>query len=261
MEGTSSYDISTMNGSTFASKIQRPPNVGTSADIPDDLLRLAHLQKDKVVAWVTIDDEFNETIGRFTCCSAFGVFLVMPCFWPHLLILWPCLLAGKLSADRIINNTYWVLTTTEIKIIVKSHKGCCGTNGDKVKSIPLDTITDCGISAQDTACGKCYTGIPTIYIDTASSGGDKSGHEAIGYGLSGYDWLVTEIFARRDALKGHNHQLSLPPPINAGMDRGENTKEVESVKSRLEKLKDLHSLGMLSDIEYEKKRQDIIASI
>ena len=249
-----------MNDSVFASKNPRPPNVGTSADIPDELLSVAHLQKDKIVAWVTIDDEFKENIGRFICCSTFGIFLFVPCFWPHLLIIWPCLLAGKVSSERIIHNTYWVLTTTEIKIIVTSHDGCCGRNGGQVKSIPLDTITDCGISAPNTTCGQ--TGIPSIYVDTASSGG-KSGHEAIGYGLSGYDWLVAEIIARRDVLKGHINSPPPPPPTNAEMDRGETSKEVASstVESRLQKIKDLHNIGLLNAVEYEKKRQDIIASI
>ena len=137
---------STIRGSTFASKTPCPPNVGTSANIPDDILSVAHLQTDQVVAWVTLDDEFRQRIGNVTCCSSFGVFFFLPCFWPHLLILWPCLLAAKISSDRVIHNTFWVLTTTEIKVIVKSHHGCCITIGDRVKSIPLDTITDCGIS-------------------------------------------------------------------------------------------------------------------
>ena len=151
---------------------------------------------------------------------------------------------------------------------MKSHNGCCSTIGDRVKSIPLDTITDCGIAAQDSGCGKCYTGAPSIYIDTASSGGNAgqnaSRHEAVGYGLSGYDWLVTEIIARRDTLKGHNHHLSSPqppPPIYNGMDRGESSKKGESVESRFQKIKDLRNLGLLDESEYEKKRQEIIASI
>ena len=257
MEGTSSY-TSTMK---LATTTPRPPNVGTSADIPDEILSAALLQKDKIVAWVTLDDEFKETIGHYTCCSTFGAFLFLPCFWPHLLILWPCLLAGKLSVERTIRNTYWVLTTTEIKIIVKSHSGCCGTIGNQVKSIPLDTITDCGISAQNTGYCKCYTAIPSMYVDTASSG-SASGHEAIGYGLSGYHWFVTEIIARRDVLKGHNLNVSLAvTPINTGMDRGEKSNEGESIESRLQKIKNLHHLGMISESEYEKKRQDIIESI
>ena len=254
---------------TMTSKIPRPPNVGTSADVPDDLCSLAHLQRNNVIAWVTLDEQFEGKIGHVTCCASFGVFVFLPCFWPHLLIIWPCLLAVKLSADRVIRNTYWILTTTEIKVIVKSHAGCCGTNGDQVKSIPLDTITDCGVMAKNTACCKCYEGVPTIYVDTASSGArssehSSSKHEAVGHGLAGYDWFMAEILARRETLKGHNntphHLSSSSSPIvyaHAEMERGESS----TVESRLQKIIELRNLGVLSEVEYEKKRQDIIASI
>jgi hypothetical protein len=245
--------------------MQPPPNVGTRADIPEDILRIAHIQSNNIVAWVTLDEEFQKSIGNATCCATFGLF-VLPCFWPHLLILWPCLLATKVEADRVGRNTYWVLTITDIKVIVKRHTGCySGTVGDTVKSIPLDSITDCGITNPDTGCDSCCTKVPSIYIDTASSGVNRSGsqHEAEGYGLAGYDWLVAEIIARRDTLKGHNqYLLSSPPPLtNTTMERDEKNNEGETVEGRLQKIKNLLNAGLLTEVEYEKKRQEIISSI
>jgi hypothetical protein len=76
----------------MTSKIPRPPNVGTSADIPDDLCSLAHIERNNVVAWVTFDVKFERTMGFVTCCAEFkvlGVIFFLPCFWPHLLIAWP----------------------------------------------------------------------------------------------------------------------------------------------------------------------------
>ena len=252
----------------YVSKTPCPPGVGTRSDIPDDILSIAHLQRDSVVAWVTLDDEFKSSIGRFTCCQTFGIFFFMPCFWPHMIILLPCLLASKLSTDCVIRNTYWILTTTEVKVVVKSYHGCCSTIGDRVGSIPLDAITNCGSSTQDISCGCCTT-VPSIHIDTARnnhnhrSDDNTPRHAAVGYGLSGYDWLVTEILARRDAMKGHNHHhLPVPTAIHPGMDRGENrNSQGESIESRLQSVKSLHNLGMISEIEYEKKRKEIIASI
>ena len=245
------------------SKILCPPNVGTSSDLPDDLVRVAHLERTNVVAWATVDEEFEDKIWMATCCQHFGVFFFLPCFWPHLIVLSPCLLTRKISADDTIQNTFWVLTTTEVKVIMVSHEHiCCYTKGAQVKSIPLDSITDCGISAPDTGCGDCVTTVPTIYIDTASSSArssnDAGGHEEVGYGFSGYDWFASEICARRDKLRGQNQHI---PVAYAEMDRGDQIEPVSTIEDRLQKIRDLHNGGLVTDVEYEKKRQDIIASI
>ena len=45
------------------------------------------------------------------------------------------------------------------------------------------------------------------------------------------------------------------------MDRGDQIEPVPTIEDRLQKIRDLHNGGLLTDVEYEKKRQDIIASI
>ena len=251
------------------SKFLCPPDVGTSENIPEDVCTVAHLERTNVVAWVTVDEEFYHEILTATCCQYFGKFL-FPCFWPHLLICWPYLLVSKMSMDRTIINTYWVLTNNEVKVIVMSYEVCCCyRKGAQVQSIPLDGITDCGISAPDTVCCNWDAAIPSIYIDTASSyahnsdGGnifrqDATDHEAVGYGLSGYAWFASEISARRIQLRGQNQHI---PGSYAEMDRGDQHEPISTVKDRLQQIKDLHNGGMLTDVEYETKRQDIIASI
>jgi hypothetical protein len=273
MVGTNSKTSTTSNKKadsfSFASKTPIPPNVGTRANIPNDVLKIAHLQRERVVVWAALDKKFQQTIGDVTCGATFQAFMI-PCLWPFLLFLWPCLLADKIAMENAILHTYWVLTTTEIKVIVKQHDGLCGTNGEKVKTIPLDSITDCGVSAGDTYCGGGCVGLPSIYVDTASSGhgteSDASYHEAVGLGLSGYDWLVSEIIARRDTLKGHNihHLLSSSPApgaMNTGMDRGEESNEAETIESRLKTLENLRNADVLTETEYNTIRREILSSI
>jgi hypothetical protein len=257
-------------GSSYTSSLKnstksRPTDVGSYHDIPDDICTMARLERNNVVAWTTLGSDYENKIDQYTCCSIFGILLFLPCFWPHLIICCPCLFAIKVSTERTINNTFWVLTETDLKVIVKNHDSCCVPGcyhvGDAVKSIPYENITDCGTTSPSKGClGDCAA-IPTIYVDTASSYGssstDSNGpkHEAVGYGLAGYDWIVTEILARRDALKGRKYTQQGMAMSN--MDRGTN----ESVESRMQKIKELHKLGMISTEEFEKKREEIIASL
>ena len=241
-----------------------PSNVGTSTDIPDDLVGLAHLQRNNVVAWVTVDKNYYDAISDTVWCEGMGM-CIFPCFWPVLILCAPCIIESTMSTELAIQNTYWVLTTTDVKIIVKSHEGACGgRKGGQVKSIPLDRITNCGISEPDV--GGFSTTVPKIYIDTVSSGtrysnDDGPRHEVIAYGLCGYDWFAAEILARRDALRGQNHHIdpvvAVPVVAYAVMDRGDQAEPVPTVESRLQEIEDLRSRGILSEAEYERNLQEI----
>lgn len=69
--------------------------------------------RNPLIAWTKLDPDFENDIGSYFCCLMFGPFAVCPCFWPHLLIIWPCLLSGKVSATNNIKNMYWLLTTND----------------------------------------------------------------------------------------------------------------------------------------------------
>jgi hypothetical protein len=300
MEGTT-------GSSTFVPRntlIQRPPNVGTRDDIPDDILRVAQIQQpNNIIAWVTLDDKFRQNrVWKGICYFTLGI-VFLPCLppssliwwpcqllsWPFLLLLWPFLLPGILVFHRVIHNTYWVLTSIDVKVIVKRQSGYCGCGpiGGTVKSIPLDSITDCGISNPDTGhmpfiyvdtasgSNSSHAGhVPTMHVDTANSSSSSAGshpavvarkHETVGYGLTVYDWLAAEINARRDAEKGHNnnhHLLSSPSPVPLiTMERDEKSNGGEAAEGRLLTIKNLLNAGLLTEVEYEKKRQEIISSI
>jgi hypothetical protein len=250
-----------------------PEGIGTDRDLPAEIRGAAGVRGD-VIAWVALDPQYEPDLCRIACCMVAGPQLVMPFLWPCALLTSPVLCALAYSAQNTIKNQYWILTSTELKLINKSHEaclpGCCRT-GNVTKSIPLDSITDCGVQSPSTGCcASCAGTLPSIYVDTASSGVGSDGqqqHEAIGYGLAGYSWFASEVLHRREMLKGR-----LAPPLNSYnihcadvvnaipvMDRGSTVND--SVEARIQKITKLHEDGVLTTEEYAKKRQEIIDSI
>jgi Short C-terminal domain len=241
-----------MNGSSIKQQDSRPHNVGTSHNLPEEIR--ARLGGSSVVAWTTLDEAYAPTLGQTTCCLTCGPLMICPCFWPHLIILSPCLCMAKTALDVTIRNTFWILTEQDVKIFVRSanYAGCCYKSGDTLKSVPLTQITDCGIQAPTQGCcGDCVKSIPTIYIDTASVREGQQ-HEAVGYGLAGYEWFVAAILRQRDS-----RNITPITAIATPMERG----EPETVERRLEQISNLLERGVLTKEEYERKRQEIIASI
>jgi hypothetical protein len=79
-------------------------------------------------------------------------------------------------------NTYWILTETELKIVVVRHDACFGRNSDSgsrrhacnsVKTIALEHIIDCGTehraaTSYGLAC-CCFFALPMTFVDTIMS--------------------------------------------------------------------------------------------
>jgi hypothetical protein len=167
-------------------------------------------------------------------------------------------------------SLYWILTENELKIVSMSFDQCClpgcFQSGNTVKSIPLENITDCGVGARGNTCGnQCVGDLPNIYVDTASA---KEGHEAEAVALAGHEWFISEILNRRDIVKQGGgaavpmHSYSAPAPAMAtvvAMERGDTTRR--SAAERIKEITRLHESGILTNEQYEKKKQEIIDSI
>jgi hypothetical protein len=241
-----------MNSSSVKQQDCRPHNVGTSYNLPEEVRARLGGASSSVIAWTALDEEYEPTLGQTTCCVIFGPLLVLPCFWPLLIPFCPCLCMAKVAAEIIVRNTFWILTDQDVKILVRSANYGCYKSGDNLKSIPLSQITDCGIQAPAQGCfGDCVKSIPSIYIDTASVR-EAQRHEVEGYGMAGYDWFVAAILRQRD--QGRATPITA---IATPMERG----DPETVERRLEQISNLLERGVLTKDEYEKKRQEIVASI
>jgi hypothetical protein len=103
--------------------------------------------------------------------------------------------------------------------------------------------------------------LPTIYVDTASSGNTSNGvgHEATGLALANYESFIRQILDGRDASKaGHSSG-----PATMSMNRVDNAGYVgdKLPAERIADIKELYESGILSQQEYDQKRNEIISSM
>jgi len=177
--------------------------------------------------------------------------------------LGPCLYNGKVAAENAARSQYWMLTDRDLKIVSMDHDNCCCPgvikSGNIVKSVPLENITDCGLDARGTGCvNDCAGDLPTIYVDTASSGGGC--HEAVGLGLENYNWFIQKVLSQRNIVKGggEGSMGGLQSPMPLTMAR---TVTDKSAQERIAEITQLRHQGILTQEEFVQKRQEIISSI
>jgi hypothetical protein len=140
----------------------------------------------------------------------------------------------------------------------------CVKSGVNCKAVPLEKITDAGLDAIGTGfINTCAVDLPTIYVDTASSGSTASsvGHEATGLALANYESFIRQILDGRDACKAGQRS----GPAAMSMQRVGTTGYVGD-KSSAERIADINELyesgiGILSQQEYDQKRKEIISSM
>jgi hypothetical protein len=151
-----------------------------------------------------------------------------------------------------------------------SHPTCCilGYNevSDSVMSIPLQDITECGTQAvMDKFCKPCAKLLPALYIHWTIRGSGEGGQTVgpcYGYGMAHQDSFACELLNHRDIVMDSSH---LPNHVITGavvvatpvMERGSARSAADLIKD----ITNLRMLGILSQEEYDKKRQETIDSI
>ena len=260
-----------------------PANAGTAQNLPQHIRDAATLHGQPVIiAWTQFDPALEKELGRYSCFSVMAPFfpLLLPCFWIHFCCLAPCIipcaLAGKAAIVNGAKSQYWILTDRELKIVSLDHDvwSCAGWSktGNIVKTVPLEQITDCGLDARGNGKLNQMAGdLPTIYVDTASSGANPKGpsHEAVGLGLEHYAWFLQQLQNQRNTLQGAGAVgaasivsaiMSRPPGsiTHASTVGGSNNK---TTAERLAEIKQLKDQEIISQAEYDQKRQQIIAGI
>jgi hypothetical protein len=272
MNSKNEYIVSNQNNK----EKMRPHNVGTIHNLPDDVRILIGLGDDDDdastsshhdIVWTTFDTEFGHLIAPPAVYGRvlLGSLLAIPCACPLLVVCGPWLWSIIVAEGHSIRHAYWILTNRDVKVVVRTIDHCCDRRAARIKSIPLESITECSLQEHSPVRGG-YT-MPAINIDTACS--EDGLHEAVGMGLVGYDWFRTEILYRRD-----NMILKIPTvPVCAmveatvvvkcatAMDRGSTTSGNELIERRMQITVDLYQRGIVTKEEYEMKRQKIIASV
>jgi hypothetical protein len=232
----------------------------TKHNLPEHVRQVAGL-RGEVITWTKIDPDLENQLERYACCRTFGPLLVLPCFWPHLLIIWPCLWSTAANIENTALSQYWILTEQELRIVSLDHDSCCipgsAKSGVTCKTIPLENITDAGIDAIGKGClNKCAADLPTIYVDTASA---TVGHEATGLALANYEYFIRQILDSRDAYKAAQRS----GPSTMSMVRADNVGYADGKlpAERIANITELLNTGILSQQEYDQKRKEIISSM
>lgn len=254
--------------------------LGTAYDLPVEIRKIASLRSE-VMSWTKLDPDLYGEIDAFYCMSTFKVFVV-PCFWPHLLFLWPCLCSAKTAGVNAAKSQYWILTERELKIIQVDHDSTCipglMTSGNDIKTIPLENITDCAVDNAGRGCLDAE--IASIHVDTANATPYGRCREATGIGLANHEEFIRKILNQRDLVKCSSGGGVMVPistvatPVIASvlMDRTSAkvggstttppvTNQASSVADRIQVVKELYDRGILTHAEYEQRRQEIIATI
>jgi hypothetical protein len=249
---------------------------------PEHILRLANLTKAEdralVVAWTKVNP-YSE-VFCFVCSATMGVPCLLPCFWPHMVILSPCICGSIWSETNRIQSEHWILTDFDLKVVNTDYNICCipglYTSGDLVKTIPLVQITDAGLDSRGSGlCNCCFSDLDIIYVDTPSSALTKdinrglgrlpgSQHEAYGVALQNSKKFLGQILQQQRWVR--QGRQTLPPPSTATaksmtMERGEYNQGVDVFRERIQKLQGLMDDGLITPQEFQDKRKELLTAL
>jgi hypothetical protein len=242
---------------TMTSKLPSYPALETDATLPADIRAIANARH-PVVTWTALDPSREAEVDGYAFNVVCG--FVPPCFWP-------CLFGPKVNLVNSIRGQYWILTETELKVIVTRHDASCipGCHevGDVVQTIPLENITDCGVIGR--AQSLLNRSLPGIYVDTASVRPGQ-GHEATGIALAAQERFVQAVLNQRDNVKG-GQAAGTPSAVVTTtaaaataypvMERGAERPAAERIKE----ITALYESEVITKDEFDRKRQEIIDSI
>ena len=251
--------------------------LGTDHTLPSRVRDAANIRSNAaVLAWTTVDPTHDLACNAFG--STFGKFLFLPCFWPHMVLLSPCLCLQMYVNVSQMKNQYWILTEYELKVVEMEYDYicCCPgvfTSGISVQTIPLENITDCGLKIQGSGlCNTLGAETPTLYVDTASSSSSSrpngGQHEALGIALFDSRGMMECIMSQRDKLLGRKRGNTMgggdwqakSTYNNSGFHR-EIGSTNKSTLDRMKELNEMMSQGLVTKEEFDLKRQDILNDI
>ena len=179
--------------------------LGTNDNLPSHVREIARLRS-QVLAWTALDPRLTPgEIEAFACCSRICLLIVVPCFWPAMLWLLPCIYCNVRTLKNDILNSYWILTKSDLNVLTTHF----------VVSIPLESIKTCGTKMnREICCINCFVKpLPSLYVDTITFTWMEDGplHSAEGFGLANQDLFRSEILKRRDIVKRDCMKNNLSP--------------------------------------------------
>jgi hypothetical protein len=147
-----------------------------------------------LIAWTTLDAQWETYLCRASCCMTFGRLIVVPCCWPIVLACLPLGFCVQSITKQELRNTYWILTNQEVIIVIEMYHR---NRQNAIQHIPLRNITECFIRT------SCYDQLPALCIQIIDAKVDSDGiveSPKEGFGLAGHDWFHTAILRQRDQM-------------------------------------------------------------
>ena len=209
-------------------------------------------QDEKVIAVWRIPKEKQSTAA----CSMMPLALFyLPCFWPHALILSPCLCAGYCAANASVKGTTYALTDRNFIRIADFDCYGCYKSGSDSAATALSDIKAISVNAKASGCTACCS-VDALHI------GVPAGSPAANYGgrkhvpHSQIRCLMDDPENVRSMINSaKQNQNSLFAPETQAMEASQTAAE------KILGLKTLLDAGAITQSEYELKKGELLLAM
>jgi len=247
-----------------------------SSDLPQDIAnQLTESEKMNVKYWSRTDD--SQPICRSMFCDTFGPLLMLPCFWPHMLIIGPCAACVTFCSTRGMKNSAVVLTSNTIENISLPFEVCCipgiyKKSGSKVTTA-ASSVYGCTVDKKDSGCltscnpdvGKLQVhGMGMEGLSSKGGGGYFIGHSNVdelreqiiklnGYVGNSDGSPMGDFFGKMSKgiqlqqVSGHNPATVVPMATSS-----------DDPVAKLEKLMEMKNKGLITETEYSTMRAAVL---
>jgi len=179
-----------------------------------------------VAVWRCPDEDVNNVACSFNPATKL---IVLPCFWPHLIICSPLMIAVHFGTKSMLRGTIHILTNRNFYRVVNAHSNCCATGLDSGQ-IALSDIDVVMANEPGAFCNSGGFPISAVSLGVpygspmANAGGSKHrAHNQVMIPLGQATGLATEaasiIRSKRMLRQGRRGQWwagrcwgALPPP-------------------------------------------------
>ena len=243
-------------------------NAKGSSDVPqwatDRARQIVQPGENILGIYVVSDENRKNAVKQPMAC-----FLAMPCFWPHALLMSPCLYAACQSGNKILKSTVYIITDKRLyKSVDTGELGfvCC-TPGRDSGDVPHQDISGLSLDMPGAACGTQCFPVQQVIVSLplghplATAGGQDSSEHRSGIPNMHMQMLVDNpqeviqlLHSAKDALMSAPQQVVVTTamPI-APMEMGR-----DDPTEQLAKLKKLLDAGAITEEEYEEKRKPYV---
>ena len=205
-------------------------------------------------------------VASSAACASFPPALFLPCFWPHLAVLSPCLISGYCTGVSLFEGTTYFLTDKALHVLVDaSVGGCLYRTGKDSGQVGLNEIKS--IVVNNAASGLCAGFSPsTLDVQVpygspvANSGGssDKSPGTFKMF-VQNPDEARKLLMAAKNAFVGSSAGGSFAGGIIAPGSVQMAIAEKKSPGEKLVKLKELLDIGAVTQEEFDSKKKELLS--